>query len=279
MQTTNHSALLQFAFMKKVLTLACTVFALCCLCPQVSAIHHQEKTSKASSGIWFLQQNHTDLGLVDIYIASDEVKVVSQRSGYELICKAPSWEVHGFRRSTKLEWISPLRLFDGLLLVNPQAFPNVNKAIFLPRAKGKTLGLNYTHFVQKDLSLSSVDGTADFATAPEVLEFLRRFYRSPNVQSVPLVIRTNHGMQKLPKFRMGSIRMGMGNDLRSGLIVELTTKSWEKIPYKADIFALPLHYKRTMTLPQVTFSPEMKNQFDEIFRDGTGFRGELHGSK
>ena len=75
---------------------------------------------------------------------------------------------------------------------------------------------------------------------------------------------------------MASINTGMGNDLRCGLIEELSTKSWKKIPYKADVFALPVKFKRTMSLPQVTFSADMKEQFDEIFRDGTGFRGELH---
>jgi len=75
---------------------------------------------------------------------------------------------------------------------------------------------------------------------------------------------------------MATIGTGMGNDLRSGLIEELTTKSWKRIPYDASVFALPVNFKRTMSLPQVTFSADMKNQFDEIFRDGTGFRGELH---
>lgn len=262
--------------MKFVLTLACTVFAFCCLGPEAASLPHQTNKPTTKREIWVLQQNHSDAGPEEIYIAPDAIKVINKRSGYELLCKAPKWDVHGFRRSTKLEWIATLSLFDGLLIHNPNAAPRMNQSVYLARSKGKILGLNYTHFVPKTLSLSSVDGAADIATAPEAIEFLCRLYRCPNTHTVPLRIRNHHGKRTLPKFQMASINTGMGNDLRSGLIEDLSTNSWKKIPYKADIFAHPVSFKRTMSLPQVTFSADMKDQFDEMFRDGTGFRGELH---
>jgi hypothetical protein len=262
--------------MKVVLILACTVLAFCCLGPEAAGLPHQTNKPTTNREIWVLQQFHSDAGPEDVYIANDAIKIVNKRSGYELLCKAPKWEVHGFRSSTKLEWIAPLSLFDGLLIHNPNAAPSMSKEIYRPKSKGKTLGLNFTHFMPKALSLSSIDGTADIATAPEVLEFICRLYRCPDTHTVPLLIRSHHGKRTLPKFQMASINTGMGNDLRCGLIEELSTKSWKKIPYKADIFALPVKFKRTMSLPQVTFSADMKEQFDEIFRDGTGFRGELH---
>jgi hypothetical protein len=262
--------------MKHLLTLACTAFALFCLSPETVGLPQQAKNPAAATEIWILQQNHSDAGPEEVFIAPDAIKVINKRSGYELLCKAPKWDVHGFRRSTKLEWIAPLSLFDGLLIHNPNAAPRMNQSVYLAKSKGKILGLNYTHFVPKTRSLSAVDGAADIATAPEAIEFLCRLYRCPNTHTVPLLIRNHHGNRTLPKFKMASINTGMGNDLRSGVIEDLSTKSWKKIPYDASVFTLPVRFKRTMSLPQVTFSADMKNQFDEIFRDGTGFRGELH---
>lgn len=262
--------------MKTALTLICTAFALCCLSSEVAARPSQAKKPTKSADIWVLQQMHTDGGPEDVYISPDAIKVINPRHGYELLCKAPKWEVHGFRRSTKLEWIAPLSLFDGLLVHNPNIEPHMNKSVLRPQSTGSKLGLSFTHFVPRIGSSSYIDGTEEIATAPEALEFICRYYRCPNTHTVPLKVSTFHGARALPKFRMATIGTGMGNDLRSGLIEELTTKSWKRIPYDASVFALPVNFKRTMSLPQVTFSADMKNQFDEIFRDGTGFRGELH---
>ena len=262
--------------MKTALTIICTAFALCCLSSEVAALPKQNKKPKTQAEVWVLQQTHADVGTEDIYIAPDAVKIFNRRSGYELLCKAPKWEVHGFRRSEKLEWIAPLALFDGLLIGNPNADPHVNKAVLVPKATGKMLRLNYTHFTPRTNFLSSVDGTADITTAPEALEFICRLYRCPNTHTVPLQITSYHGKRKLPKFRMERIGLDIGSDLRNGQITELTTQTWKKIPYTADIFALPVSYKRTMSLPQVTYSTAMKDQFDEMFRDGTGFRSDMH---
>ncbi|MBX9723150.1 MAG: hypothetical protein K2X81_17235 [Candidatus Obscuribacterales bacterium] len=262
--------------MKTVLTFICSAFALCCLSPEVAALPKQTKKTNTPADIWVLQQTHADVGTEDVYIAPDAIKIFNRRSGYELLCKAPKWEVHGFRRSEKLEWIAPLSLFDGLLIGNPNADPRVNKSVLLPKTKGKKLGLNYTHFTPRTNFLSSVDGTADIVTAPEAQEFICRLYRCPNTHTVPLQITNFRQNRKLPKFKMARIGLDIGNDLRNGQITELSTQSWKKIPYTADIFALPLSYKLTMSLPQVTFSNAMKNQFDEMFREGTVFRSDMH---
>jgi hypothetical protein len=75
---------------------------------------------------------------------------------------------------------------------------------------------------------------------------------------------------------MGTIGLVVGIDLRSGQLDEMTTQSWKRAPYKADIFARPVGFKRVTSLPQVSYSSDMKNQFDEIFRDGSGFRSNVH---
>ena len=262
--------------MKTTLTFICTALVLCCLSPEVAALPKQTKRPTTASEIWKLQQTHVDVGTEDIYIAPDAVKIFNRRSGYELLCKAPKWEVHGFRRSDKLEWIAPLSLFDGLLIGNPNADPHVNKSVLLPKAKGTKLGLSYTHFTPRTNFLSSVDGTTDIAAAPEAIEFICRLYRCPNTHTVPLQITNFNARRNLPKFKMERIGLDIGTDFRDGQIIALSTQSCKKIPYSADVFALPVSFKRTMTLPQVTFSTAMKDQFDEMFRDGNGFRGKLH---
>jgi hypothetical protein len=262
--------------MKHLLTLACTTFALFCLCPETVGQPHQTKKKTADAAIWVLQQTHSDVGQQEIFIAPDAIKVINRRSGYELVCKAPSWEVHCLRRSEKLEWVGPLSAFDGLLLVNPNAYARMSRAVLYPRAKGKKLGLNYTRFARRASVSSFIDGTADITAAPSALEFICRMYRCANTQTLPLQITTYHGNRALPKIEMGTIGLDVGNDLRSGRLDEMTTQSWKRAPYKADIFALPLGFKRVTSLPQVSYSTDMKNQFDEMFRNGSGFRRELH---
>ncbi|MBA4074693.1 MAG: hypothetical protein C0508_06585 [Cyanobacteria bacterium PR.023] len=152
----------------------------------------------------------------------------------------------------------------------------MNRSVLLPKATGKKLGLNYTHFTPRNNFLSSVDGTTDISTAPEAQEFFCRLYRCSNTHTVPLQITNYHQKRKLPKFKMEGIRIDIGTDLRNGQITELSTQTWKKVPHRADTFALPVGYKRTGTLPQVTFSNAMKNQFDDIFREGSGFRSNVH---
>lgn len=262
--------------MKHLLTLACTTFALFCLCPQTVGQPHQTKKKTADADIWVLQQTHSDVGQQEIFIAPDAIKVSNRRSGYDLVCKAPGWEVHCFRRSEKKEWAGPLSEFDGLLLVNPNADPRMNRAVLFPRAKGKKLGLNCTRFARRTGVSSFIDGTADIKASPSALEFICRMYRCANTHTVPLQITSYHGQRVLPKFEMGAIGLDVGNDLRSGRLDEVTTQSWKRTPYKADIFALPMGFKRVTSLPQVSYSADMKNQFDELFRNGTGFRSDSH---
>lgn len=262
--------------MKHLLTLVCTAFALCCLSPEVAALPKQNKKSTTPAEIWVLHQTHSDVGPQEIFIAPDAIKVINPRSGFDLVCKAPNWEVHCFRRSEKLEWVGPLSAFDGLLLVNPSAYPRMKKTVLFPRAKGKKLGLNYTRFARRTSVSSFIDGTPDIAVSPSVLEFICRLYRCANTQTVPLQITSYHGNKALPKIEMGTIGLDVGNDLRSGRLDEMTTQSCKRAPYKADIFALPLGFKRVTSLPQVSYSTDMKNQFDEMFRNGTVFRRVLH---
>lgn len=262
--------------MKTALTIICTAFLLCCLSSEVAALPKQNKKTTRSADIWVLQQTHSDVGQQEVFIAPDAIKVSNHRNGYDLVCKAPSWEVHCFRRPEKLEWAGPLSAFDGLLLVNPNAYPRMKRIVLFPRAKGKKLGLNYTRFARRTSVSSFIDGTTDIAASPSALEFLCRLYRCANTQTVPLQITSYHGNRALPKIEMGTIGLDVGNDLRSGQLDEMTTQSWKRAPYKANIFALPVGFKRVTSLPQVSYSSDMKNQFDEMFRNGTGFRSESH---
>jgi len=262
--------------MKTALTIIYTTFALCCFSSEVAALPRQVKKPTKAADIWVLQQTHSDVGQQEIFIAPEAIKVINRRSHYVLVCKAPSWEVHCFRRSEKLEWAGPLSAFDGLLLINPNAYPKINRAVLFPRSKGKKLDLNYTRFARRTGVSSFIDGTADIDASPRALEFICRMYRCANTQTVPLQITSYHGQRALPKFEMGTIGLDVGNDLRSGRLDEVTTQSWKRAPYKAEFFALPVGFKRVTSLPQVTYSTDMKNQFDEMFRNGTGFRSDMH---
>ncbi|MBS2011183.1 MAG: hypothetical protein JST01_29310 [Cyanobacteria bacterium SZAS TMP-1] len=221
----------------------------------------------AGNEVWLLHQQHIDRGAIDTYVARDAVKIVSLRNGYAAICKAPDWDVHFFRASEKQEWIIPVDQFNGVMLVNPMTTRDKkNTDVMKPVKKGESMGLRYTRFAPNAASRSSLDCADDIVTSPRVTEFLSRLYLCPDPGKVLICNRADRGNRpRLPDKKGGALELDFGNDLRSGVVEYVTTRSWEKIPYRASDFTLPVNFQRTKNLTQITFTREQKDELNEAF--------------
>lgn len=227
-----------------------------------------------SRQIWHLKQKHVDRGEFDIYIASDRVKIFSPQ-GYKFIVAAPDWTVHCFRDETKLQYLSPLSDFSGLQMGNPMVGVWLSGVRVLPSGKGEIQGHPYTSYTTRRNSSTVFAGSDKIVTDPHAVEFIARFYHTPNPGSVPLFYYSEHRKKNLPDAKKSAIQLGpdIGNDYRSGLIKEIVLLSCQKEPYRAADFALPINYARTKEMTQVIYTRAQKDELAEVI-GGIGYMSE-----
>jgi hypothetical protein len=223
---------------------------------------------------WIFSQKEDTAGLNTLYVTRDAVKIVNTHLGCHAIAKAPDWNVHCFQPKEKIEWIGKMDLFTGEVMINPYAIPKYRPACPLKAvAQGTFKGVKYKKYsVRKnELLLSS----SDIPVSPQAAEFLSRFYGTPYIQAVPLYsceVLRGHNIRVSRQNPW--IDLGMTDDLRSGLRVNLDTQSCKQVPYNAADFELPRNFKRMADLVSVTLSGDQKSQFSEML-DSVGFTSEL----
>lgn len=226
--------------------------------------------SKAPSE-WIIQQNEDGSGLNSVYVTNDAVKIVNTHLGCQMIIKAPDWKIHCFQTKEKIEWVGKLEQFSGDSMINPYSTPSRPAAAPLEViGTGTMKGLQYLKYPVNRSAILVV--AKDIHIAPQAADFISRFYGSPYVQAMPLYScaflkgeKLNASQQKNPW-----IDMGMTNDLRTGLRVNLETLSSKRVAYNAADFELPRNYKRTVSLTAVTLSGDKKSQFRDML-DSVGF--------
>lgn len=250
--------------------LALVLVALCGLLFPMPSVQSRE----SSSHIWHLKQKHVDKGEFDLYIASDRVKVVSPQ-GYKFIVAAPDWTVHCFRDESKLQYMSSLSEFSGLQMGNPMIGAWLSKSRLIPSGRGAVQGLSYTSYTTRKPSSTILAGSGQIVADPHVVEFIARFYHSPDTGTVPLFYYSVHKKKSLPDAKQSTIQLGpdIGVDYRAGLIKEIVLLSWRKEPYRAAEFARPVNYARTKEMTQVIFTSAQKDELAELV-GGIGYRSE-----
>ncbi len=235
----------------------------------VSVVHAAPKTTV----VWQLEQSSDQLGdcIVDIY--RDGAKVVCKKLNCELVCKAPDWKVHCFRRDEKIEWSNEIQKFNGETMSNPFARcrqPRLETLTAL--GTGSKSGLKYTRYRTATSPNDVLCTTKAIATAPQVWEFLSRLYRTPKAEGIPIYRCLDNGLgKKVKESKIGIIEVGANTDLRSGLITKLETKRWRNIPFNSAEFSAPAGFKQFKEIFQVSYSSQKKVEFSEIF-DEIGFK-------
>jgi hypothetical protein len=223
--------------------------------------------------VWQLEQHSDHLGDCLVYICRDGAKVVCKTLKCELVCKAPDWKVHCFRRDEKIAWCNEIQKFNGESMTNPFARcrpPRLEKLTAL--GTGSKNGLKYTRYRTAISATDVICTTKEITTAPQVAEFLSRLFRTPKAEGIPIYRCIDHGLdRKVEEAKVGTIKIGVNADQRSGLVTKLETKSWKNIPFKAADFKVPSGFKQSKEIYEVSYSSEKKGDFSEIF-DEIGFK-------
>lgn len=223
--------------------------------------------------VWKLEQHSDHLGDCLVYIYHDGAKVVCKALKCELICKAPNWKVHCFRRDEKIEWSNEIQKFNGETMTNPFARcrpPRLEKLTAL--GTGSKNGLKYTRYRTAISATDVICTTKDISSAPQVAEFLSRLFRTPKAEGIPIYRCLDHGLdRKVEEAKIGTIKIGVNADQRSGLVTKLETKTWKNILFNIADFTVPSGFKQSKEIFQVSYSSEKKGDFSEIF-DEIGFK-------
>lgn len=232
--------------------------------------------AKPMEAEWILTQKEEDFGDCTVYVWHDGAKVVSTKLGCNLVCKAPDWKVHCFNETEKAEWIGELGQFSGVVMANPFAMPAPHKFSRLREiGVGEFKGLKYTKyrtpFSSRDLILAS----SEIPVAEKVGEFLSRLYVVPDSHTVPLFRDCDKGRDRnVERFKAFSVGNGSANDLRGGILHKLVTKSWKKVAFNANDFALPKGFVRKKDIIQVSYSAGRKEELGSFLNE-LGFKTKL----
>lgn len=254
-------------------------YVLLCLAAVSSSVFTAVNAAETKpSSEWILVQNEDGSGLNTVYISHDAVKIINKHLGCHMIIKAPDWKVHCFQLKEKIEWIGPLEQFSGEVMLNPYSTPRRPGAIPLRMVgKGTLKGLRFIKYPVRSNALLLV--AEDMSISPQAGDFISRFYGTPYVQAVPIYSCTLLQGEKLNASEMNPwMDLGITNDLRSGLRIDLETQSGKKVPYNPADFELPRNFKHTSDLISVTLSGDKKSQFNDML-DNVGFTSTLGKNK
>ena len=227
---------------------------------------------------WILVQNEDGSGLNTVYVTRDAIKIVNAHLGCQMLVRAPDWKVHCFQQKEKVEWIGNLEQFSGDIMINPYSTPTRPAAVPVKVIGSGTIkGLRYLKYpVNRNQIFLAAE---ELHISPQAADFISRFYGTPYVQGVPLYSCTFLKGEKLNASQLNPwIDMGMTNDLRTGLRVNLETQSGKKVPYNAADFQLPRNYKRSVSLSSVALSGDKKSQFSDML-DSVGFTTDVGKNK
>lgn len=223
---------------------------------------------------WHLLQNSEEMGKVDILLTYDAVRIHAQKQNFYALIKSPDWKVHCYRDNEKLEWIGDLKIFSGLVMVNPFSVPRPFKIIETPTGERGTLkGLNYAKYSTGPGKDNYICATSDIKVAPQVAEFIARLYNMPNTNLLPIYRSTKQPFARLKRNKNAPIAANLvdvGTELRTDALEKLSTISWQKTPYQPKSFAYPKGYTLVPDVVRITYSADSKSELNEML-DNIGF--------
>lgn len=225
---------------------------------------------------WRIEQEGDNRQKLNMTVAEKAVRIEMPSMGFVIICKAPDWTVHCFRKDQKIEWHGPLDVFHAVQLTNPYAAPEKGRG-FLPFTPDKikaleVCGLRTAGYHTRTASYVCSN---EIAVDPMIVAFANRLHGSPLLPSVPLVIWHNRrGGNIAPSKKPDWIDTGLTNDWRAGKIMMLHTNKVTKGPYNAGDFEIPKGYKRKKDIIEVSYSPAQRVEINDLINN-IGFEGNV----
>lgn len=195
----------------------------------------------------YLSGNHA------ITICPTAIKLVNTTQKYEVICKAPKWEVDSFRHDDKVICHLTLQEFFKQHEYHAKALPKEVQPV-----GSQTLGvLNPTVYKSNKQEF----WIAKNALVPvPAQELICAYYKCNRVDGLLLKFMTIIGPGEKPSGR--PVRPGVNQHL-----VMVETFSCVEIPFKKSDFEVPSGYKKVTSTQELMTSKNSRNEAAEIFRD------------
>lgn len=215
------------------------------------------------SNEWVLKQKAQDTGEHTVYITPDAVKIVCNSGGYNILAKAPAWQVYCYRPDSKEYWTGDLEQFNGIIMINPFAVPSIKTEVLSDQTKVTYKGHQCTRYTKPKLGRPVVMVADDIEVSAKACELLCRYYYVTKMTKVP-VYRLVKAIPHKAGMSHQWLDANVARDLRSGDRVALDTDSWKKIVFNAADFEYPKDYKRIKDINQVGYSSARRDALGDM---------------
>lgn len=218
--------------------------------------------ASAGSG-WTLRQDEDDFE-----IQPTAVKVVNKRFGFELISKAPDWNVTCYRKDAKVMWQAPLNRFNNLMLYRPLVDASRTNPILAKRV-GPVIYRGHKCIAYQTGS-SMLYGSTEIKAAPQAAEFVCRYLYTPTIREVPVFYVKPHPAVEINRRERGWFETNR-YDLPHGRSV--ITESIVAKNFADDEFSVPRGFRRVADIKEVSVSKGTRKQFESMLKD-VGFMSD-----
>jgi hypothetical protein len=222
----------------------------------------------ASEMVWQLEQRHAEFGRVTILIGQDEVKIDNKTFNYQIVAKAPTWDVVMYRASEKKQcqmkfhYFTTTRVFKFLTPARGLDKPDLIKI-----ASHKVGELKFTCYNIKGSNRESICLSDNIKVNRPPIDIVEAYYNVKPTPGVPvrLVFDFEPDGKKSPN---ASWFTGGLNGGYEGLTTFLQTDSGKTVPLRASDFNYPPQdYKHVKTASELMLSKNQQSSLDSVMTD------------
>ena len=234
---------------------------------------HTAAAAKVESG-WVLLQR-TPIGMYNVFIAKNKVRIEEAKTHYFIISKAPDWNVYAFRKDHRtICKVSPQKWeAEGLFTmnernfvkkVNPKVKPssrsmdNINYLEYkIPLRQARRFAngkvLNMTAFMSPETNVKKI-----YSTETDLLV-------SPTVSTDPNIARVLGSLFVVPIGAGAPIKFTIKYD-NGAEHNPLLTARIRQAPLQADLFQVPIGYKTVANIQRIT-TGYRAGEIDDMIND------------
>lgn len=195
----------------------------------------------------YLSGNHT------ITICPSAIRLINTTQKYQVVCKAPQWEVDIFRHDDKVICHLSLQDFFKQHEYHARALPKQLRAV-----GEETLGVLHPTVYKSNKQEFWIAKTP--MVPPPVRDLLSAYYKCNHVDGLLVKFMTIIGPGEKPSGK--PVRPGVNSHL-----VMVETLSCVEIPVKKSDFDVPSGYKKVTSTQELMTSSSSRKDAAEIFRD------------
>lgn len=214
---------------------------------------------------WKLSQKHAEFGQVTILVVPDAVKIINSSLKYEILAKAPAWDVVMYRTAEKKQctmkrdYFVSTRVFK--FLHPPRSLVQMQ---FTKLDKSKLDDVELTH-LQDPGDKAELWVSNNIKVQRAAIDIVEAYYNIKPSPGMPLrLILFLRDKKKLPinSWFNGGLNMGY-----QGKTTFLKTDEAKKIPYDASDFIYPKNFANAKSPEDLMLSKGQEKSFDNLMDD------------